>query len=92
MHKQIKLVNRVNRKSLFPLYWKSTFLTAPESLPCQVKHGKDYSQVSASLIPPQHIYEIAEYIPQLHIEGKIIQHMTIIQHIEGKITAQLKSI
>lgn len=27
-------VNWVNRKSLFPLYWKSTFLTAPESLPC----------------------------------------------------------
>ncbi len=63
-----QLVNRVNRKSLFPLYWKSTFLTAPESLPCQVKHGKDYSQVSASLDPPQmrqeHIYEIAENIPQ----------------------------
>jgi len=60
-------VNQVNRKSLFHLYWKSTFLTAPASFTLS-KHGKDYSQVSASLIPPQmrqeHIYEIAENIPQ----------------------------
>jgi hypothetical protein len=49
------------------LYWKSTLLTAPESFTLS-KHGKDYSQVSASLIPPQmrqeHKHEIAENIPQ----------------------------